>query len=162
MLRDRDEAMNRFDLVPAVGMTMDPVLLPLDTLRDDDRLFQAVQADLARRRPRTLMDGRPSTPVEVILRMLVVKHVYGWSDEATARWVSDRLVLRQFCRVYAEAVPEETTLIRWANLIPPATLPRLLDHVVTRARALNVTRGRQLRMDGTVGATNMHHPTDRT
>jgi transposase, IS5 family len=149
-------------LVPALGMTMDPVLMQLDTLLDDDRLFQAVQADLARRRPRTLMDGRPSTPVEVILRMLVVKHLYGWCYEATERWVSDSLVLRQFCRVYAEAVPDDTTLIRWANLSQPATLHRLLDHVVTLARALKVTRGRKLRIDGTVVATNIHHPTDST
>jgi len=162
MRRDRSEAMNLFDLVPALGMTMDPVLMQLDTLLDDDRLFQAGQADLARRRPRTLMDGRPSTPVEVILRRLVVKHGYGWSDEATARWVSDSLVWRQFCRVYAEAVPDETTLIRWANLIQPATLHRLLDHVVTRARALKVTRGRKRRIDGTVVATTIHHPTDST
>jgi transposase, IS5 family len=94
MRRDRDEAMNLFDWVPALGMTMDPVLMPLETRLDDDRLFQAVQADMARRRPRTLMDGRPSTPVEVILRMLVVKPWSGWSDEATARWVSARLVWR--------------------------------------------------------------------
>ena len=108
------------------------------------------------------MDGRPSTPVEVILRMLVVKHLYGWSYEATERWVSDSLVLRQFCRVYAEHVPDDTTLLRWANLIQPATLHRLLDHVVGLARSLKVTRGRKLRIDGTVVATNIHHPTDST
>jgi transposase, IS5 family len=162
MLRARDEPMNLFDLVPALGMTMDPVLMQLDTLLDDDRLFQAVQADLARRRPRTLRDGRPSTPVEVILRMLVVKHLYGWSYEATERWVSDSLVLRQCCRVYAEAVPDDTTLIRWANLIQPGTLHRLLDHVVILAQALKVTRGRKLRVDGTVVETPIHHPTDST
>jgi hypothetical protein len=60
MRRDRDEAMNLFDWVPALGMTMDRVLMPVETRLDDDRLFQAVQADVARRRPRTLMDGRPS------------------------------------------------------------------------------------------------------
>jgi IS5 family transposase len=162
MLRDRYAPMNLFDLVPALGMTMDPVLMQLDTLLDDDTLVQTVQADLARRRPRTLMDGRPSTPVEVILRMLVVKHLYGWSYEATERWVSDSLVLRQFCRVYAAPVPDDTTLLRWANLIQPATLHRLLDHVVVLARALNVTRGRKLRLDGTVVETNIHHPTDST
>ncbi len=88
------------------------VLMRLDALLDDDTLFQAVRADLAHRHPRTLIDGRPSTPVEVILRMLVVKHLYGWSYEQTERWVSDSLVLRQFCRIYAERVPDDTTLLR--------------------------------------------------
>jgi transposase, IS5 family len=71
-------------------------------------------------------------------------------------------VLRQFCRVYAEAVPDDTTLLRWANLIHPATLHRLLDHVVALARALKVTHGRKLRIDGTVVAPNLHHPTAST
>src|SRR5688500_8202525 len=162
MLRERYTPINLFDLVPTLRLALDPVLAQLDHLLDDDTLFQAVKADLARRRPQTLRDGRPSTPVEVILRMLVVKHLYGWSYEATERWVSDSLVLRQFCRVYAERGPDDTTVLRWANLIQPATLHHLLDHVVELARSLKVTHGRQLRIDGTVVATNIHHPTDST
>jgi transposase, IS5 family len=162
MLRDRYEPMKLFDLVPALSLALAPVLTQLETLLDDDTLFQAVKADLSRRFPRTPIDGRPSTPVEVILRMLVVKHLYGWSSEATERWVSDSLVLRQFCRVYVEAVPDDTTLLRWANLIAPATLHRVLDHVVGLARSLKVTHGRQLRLDGTVVETDIHHPTDST
>ncbi len=162
MLRDRYEPLDLFALVPTLGMAMEPVLAQIDTLLDDDTLFQAVKADLARRRPRTRIDGRPSTPVEVVLRMLVVKHLYGWSYEQTERWVADSLVLRQFCRVYAERVPDDTTLIRWANLIQPTTLHSLLDHIVGLARQLRVTRGRKLRIDGTVVETNIHHPTDST
>lgn len=79
MLRDRDAPMNWFTLVPTLSLALDPVLTQLDRVLDDDTLFQAVKADLARRRPRTQIDGRPSTPVEVILRLLVVKHLYGWS-----------------------------------------------------------------------------------
>lgn len=75
MLRDRYAPMNLFDLVPALSLALDPVLTQLDRLLDDDTLFQAVKADLAHRRPRTPIDGRPSTPVEVVLRMLVVKHL---------------------------------------------------------------------------------------
>ncbi len=75
MLRDRYEPLDLFALVPTLGMAMEPVLARLDALLDDDTLFQAVKADLARRHPRTRSDGRPSTPVEVILRMLVVKHL---------------------------------------------------------------------------------------
>jgi transposase, IS5 family len=162
MLRDRYEPMNLFTLVSALSLALDPILTQLDRLLDEDSLFQAVKADLSRRFPRTPIDGRPSTPVEVILRMLVVNHLYGGRDEATARWVSDSLVLRQCCRVYVEAVPDETTLLRWANVMQPATLHRWLDHVVGLARSLKVTHGRQRRLDGTVVATHLHHPTDST
>jgi IS5 family transposase len=162
MLRERYTPMNLFDLVPALSLAVDPVLTQLDCMLDDDTLFQAVKAALAHRFPRTLIDGRPSMPVEVIPRMLVVKHLYGWSDEATERWVGDSLVLRQFCRVYAEPVPDDTTLLRWATLIQPATLHRMLDHIVVLARSLKVTRGRKLRVDGTIIEPHIHHPTDST
>ncbi len=162
MLRDRYEPMNVFAVVPALSYTLDRVLAQLDTLLDDDTLFQAVKADLAKRFPRTLSDGRPSTPVEVILRMLVIKHLYKWSYDQTEHWVSDSLVLRQFCRIYFERVPDATTLLRWANLIQPATLQQLLDHVVDLARQNRVTRGRKLRLDSTVVATTIHYPVDST
>jgi IS5 family transposase len=141
---------------------MEPVLTAMDRLLDDDGLFKAMKGNLSHRYPKTLVRGRGSTPVEVILRMLVVKHLYGWSYEQTEQWVSDSLVLRQFCRVYLERVPDDTTLIRWANLIQPETLEALLEHVVALARQLKVTKGRKLRIDGTVVETNIHHPTDST
>ena len=162
MLRDRYEPQDVFKIVPALSLKMDPVLTRLDQLLDDDTLFQGVRADLAKRYPHTESDGRRSTPVEVLLRMIVVKHLYGWSYEQTEYHVSDSLVLRQFCRVYLEAVPDDTTLIKWANLIQPQTLYELLDHVTELARSLKVTRGRKLRTDGTVVETNIHHPTDST
>jgi transposase, IS5 family len=160
MLRERYEPMDLFALVPKLGVEMDPVLTQLDHLLDDDVLFQHVKADLARRYPQTTRRGRPSTPVEVILRLLVVKRLYRWSYEETEHFVSDSLVLRQFCRVYLQPVPDDTTLIRWANLIEPETLARLNDRVVALAQALKVTRGRKLRVDSTVVETTIHHPTD--
>src|SRR5919205_2527775 len=162
MLRDRYDPINLFEHIPALGMQTDAVLSQLDTLLDDDGLFQAVKHDPTRRFPRTSSFGRPSTPVEVILRMLVVKQLYDWSYEQAEQWVSDSLVLRQFCRVYLERVPDDTTLLRWANLIQPATLQQLLDHVVDLARQNKVTRGRKLRLDSTVVATNIHYPVDST
>jgi IS5 family transposase len=162
MLRDRYEPIDIFQIVPGLTLAMEPELAQLDKLLEDDTLFQKVKNDLAKRFPRTLVDGRLSTPVEVILRMIVVKRLYGWSYEETEHWVSDSLVLRQFCRVYLESVPDDTTLIRWANLVQPDTLHQLLDHVTEMAYALKVTRGRKLRTDGTVVETNIHHPSDST
>lgn len=94
------------------------------------------------------------------MRMLVVRRLYNWSFEATERNVSDSLVLRQFCRLYLEAAPDDTTLIRWANLIGPHTLERLNERVVALACQRKVTRGRKLRTDATVVETNIPHPRD--
>jgi IS5 family transposase len=160
MIRDRYDPVSLFDLVPRLRLQFEPALAVLDRLLDDDGLFQQVKADLARRRPHTSTTGRPSTPVEVVLRLLVIKRLYRWSYEETERFVGDSLVLRQFCRVYLQPVPDDTTLLRWANLIDPRTLEHLNDRVVELARSLKVTRGRKLRVDSTVVETTIHHPTD--
>src|SRR5919201_2132029 len=160
MLRDRYSPVDLFALVPALELRFEPELAELDRLLDDDQLFQQVKADLARRRPRTPDTGRPSTPVEVILRLLVVQHLYCWSYAETEQFVNDSLVLRQFCRVGWEVLPHHTTLLRWANLLQPETLQRLLDRVTELAQSLKVTRGRKLRIDSTVVETPIHHPSD--
>ena len=162
MLRDRYDPYCLFDAVPRLALRFEPELAAVDRLLDDDALFRLVRDDLVRRRPRTAVTGRPSTPVEVVLRMLVVKHLHGWSYEQTERFVADSLVLRQFCRLALEPVPHRTTLLRWATLVQPATLHGLLDRVVQLARAARVTRGRKLRVDGTVVETDVHHPSDST
>ena len=98
--------------------------------------------------------------MDVILRMLVVKRLYGTSYEETERQVSDSLRLRQFCRVYLNTVPDDTTLIRWANLIQPKTLEKFNQRITQLAIERKVTRGRKLRTDGTVVETNIRPPSD--
>ena len=82
MLRDRYDPLNLCARIPSLGRQMDPVLAQMDTLLADATLFQMVQTDLGRRFPHTADDGRPSTPVEVLLRMRVSQHLYGWRGPA--------------------------------------------------------------------------------
>src|SRR3954470_3191681 len=138
MLRDRYAPQDLFALVPAATLALDPVLARLDTLLDDDDLYQRVRADLSKRHPQTATRGRHSTPVEVILRLLVVKRLYGWSYAEVERFVADSLVLRQFCRVYLQPVPDDTTLLRWANHIGPEAVAALNARAVALARGLPV------------------------
>src|SRR5215217_2753258 len=161
MIVDRYDPMNLFEeLVPELNLQIEPELAQLNRLLEDDELFRLVKADLSQRYPNSAKLGRHSTPVEVIVRMLVVKRLYGWSYEQTERFVSDSIVLRQFCRLYLESAPDDTTLIRWANQIGPETVASLNDRAVELARSLKVTRGRKLRVDSMVVETNVHYPTD--
>src|SRR3982750_782409 len=160
MLQSRYESTDLFALVPQLGLRLEPQLEQLDRLLEDDEIVEAVRAAMARRSPRARPRGRPSTPVEVVLRMLVVMRLYGWSFEQAEFFVNDSLVLRQFCRVYLERVPDDTTLIRWAKLVGPETLQKLNDRAVELARGRKVTRGRRLRVDTTAVETEIHYPTD--
>jgi IS5 family transposase len=160
MLLDRYETDKHFERILKLTNAMDPVLAEIDQLLEDDALYQLIRHDLAKRFPRTEQTGRNSTPVEVVLRMLAVKRLYGLSYEKTEYQVRDSLVLRQFCRVYLNDVPDDTTLVRWANLIQAATLEKFNDRLTALATQLQVTRGRKLRTDGTVVETNIHPPSD--
>jgi len=122
MIVDRHDPMDLFALVPKLRLEMEPELSELDKLLEDDFLFKQVKADLCQRHPNSATLGRRSTPVEVILRMLVVKRLYDFSYEDTEHFVSGSITLRQFCRLYLEPAPDDTTLIRWANVIGPDTL----------------------------------------
>jgi IS5 family transposase len=160
MLVDRYDPEDVFARVPEVAQQTDPVLKRLDQLLEDDQLYKQVRADLGKRYRYTLVHGRHSTPVEVILRMLLCKHLYGWSYEETRERVGDSLVLRWFCRVYFQTVPDKSTLIRWTHTLRAETLHALNDRVVELARQAKVTTGRKLRLDASCVQTTIHHPTD--
>jgi IS5 family transposase len=149
-----------FAQVPELAQEIDPVLKRLDTLLDDDELYRQVRVDFGKRHRYTLMHGRHSTPVEVLLRMLILKHLYQWSYKELEGRVKDSLVLRWFCRVAFHAVPDASTLWRWEQMLRPETVHALNDRVVQLARQAKVTKGRKLRLDATCVQTNIHHPTD--
>src|SRR5712691_9900230 len=160
MLVDRYETEDIFARVPRMAGRIDPVLKELDRLLEDDELYQQVRTDFGKRYRYTLVHGRRSTPVEVLLRMLILKHLHQWSYQETEDEVDQNLILRWFCRLYWAPVPDDTTLLRWANTLRPETLHALNDRVVQLARQAKVTTGRKLRLDATCVQTEIHHPTD--
>ena len=160
MLREHYPNDKRFAEVLGCVPELSPELKKINSYLEDEKLYRLIRADLAKRRPKTCQTGRSSTPVDVVLRMLVVKRLYGYSYEKTERNVSDSLSLRQFCRVYWNDVPDDTTLIRWANLIQPKTLAKFNQRIIQLAVERKVTRGRKLRTDGTVVESNIRPPSD--
>lgn len=161
MLRDKYPVDPLFMLVLEITkIKIDPELVEIDRILDDDEIFQLIKRDLSQRHPKTLITGRNSTPVEAVIREMAVKHLYDWSYEDTAQFVNDSLALRWFCRVYLNPVCSDKTLLRWVNVIQPETLHLFNERLSNVARELKITRGRKLRTDGTVVETNIHYPTD--
>ncbi len=160
MLREHYPTDKLFEEILGYVPDLSPELVKIDSYLEDEKLYRLIKKDLSQRRPKTMQTGRNSTPVDVILRMLVVKRLYGTSYEETERQVSDSLRLRHFCRVYLNAVPDDTTLIRWANLIQPKTLEKFNERIVQLAIERKVTSARKMRTDGTVVESNIRPPSD--
>src|SRR5580704_7189680 len=64
-----------------------------DQVLADELLVAAVYEALAKRRPKSSSRGRQGTPAEVVLRLLILKHIRNWSYEALEHPLSDRLEL---------------------------------------------------------------------
>ena len=95
------------------------------------------------------------TPAEVVLRLLLLKHVRNWSYEVLEREVRANLVYRAFTRIGEEKVPDAKTLARLGQLIGPGVIQQLHERVVELAQEKKVTRGRKMRVDTTVDVATL-------
>jgi IS5 family transposase len=81
-----------------------------NVLLDDDALVSAVYDALGRRHPKSRTRGRRGAPAEMVLRLLVLKHVRNWSYAIVEREVRANLVYRDFTRVGGGKVPDAKTM----------------------------------------------------
>ena len=149
-----------FGGIPRPEELMDPVLKQLDALLDDEKLVDDVFAVLAGRHDESARLGRPSTPAEIVLRLLVLKHLRDWSYEQLQWEVTGNYVYRRFCRIDGGKVPDEKTMVRYGQLLDGDVLRRVFERVVEIARERGATQGKRLRVDTTVVEAPIHYPTD--
>lgn len=133
---------------------------PADQVLDDDPLLTTVYEALSRRSPRSRTRGRRGTPAEVVLRVLLLKHIRNWSYEVVEREVRANLVYRAFTRIGGGKVPDDTVMNKWALALGPEVIDDLHKRVVAIAREKKIVEGRKMRVDTTVVETNIHYPTD--
>jgi IS5 family transposase len=139
----------------------EPELTAIDKiLSEDERLFDEIKSVFDNRSTHSKTLGRHSMAVESIVRLILVKRLYGWTYRFTQRQVSDSYSLRHFTRIYFDKVPHYSILCRYERLIGPEPLKRLHEKIVDLAKTRKVTRGNKLRVDTTAVETNIHYPTD--
>jgi transposase, IS5 family len=131
-----------------------------DQLLGDPQIVAAVYEALAKRHPQSRKRGRPGTPAEVVLRLLVLKHMRNWSYEVLEREVRANLVYRDFTRVGGAKAPDAKTMSKWGPALGPEVVKQIHERLVEIARDHRVAAGRRMRVDTTVVETNIHYPTD--
>ena len=138
----------------------EPWMRHADQILEDEQLLQLVERELSKRMRKSKTRGRPGTPAEVVLRLLLLKHIRDWSYDILAREVRANLVYRDFTRIGGGVVPDDKTMGRRARQLGPDTVKNLHRRMVAIAQAKHIVTGRRMRVDTTVVESNIRYPTD--
>lgn len=161
MVRRRQRERSLFEVLLPDGHKLWPDWLrKIDTLLEDEAVIETVAQAMEARWPESRRRGRLGTPAEVVLRMLILKHLFDWSYDDLEREVRANLVYRAFTRIDAGEVPDAKTILKIARALGPEVIEELHGRVVEVAKRAGVTHGRRFRIDTTVVETNVHYPTD--
>jgi transposase, IS5 family len=161
MVRRRQRERSLFEVLLPDGHKLWPDWLRrIDTLLEDEAVIEVVAQSLEARWPQSRRRGRPGTPAEVVIRMLILKHLFDWSYDDLEHEVRANLVYRAFTRIDAEEVPDAKTILKIARALGPEIIEQLHRQVLEVAKRAGVTHGRRFRIDTTVVETNVHYPTD--
>jgi IS5 family transposase len=163
MVQRRQRERSLFEVLLPDGHKLWPDWLrKIDTLLEDDAVIEVVAQALEKRWPQSRRRGRLGTPAEVVIRMLILKHLFDWSYDDMEREVRANLVYRMFTRIDAGDVPDAKTIVKIARALGPDVIEQLHRQVIEVAKRAGVTHGRRFRIDTTVVETNVHYPTDST
>src|SRR2546427_1713907 len=163
MVQRRQRERSLFEVLLPDGHKLWPDWLrKIDTLLEDEAVIEVVAQGLEGRWPQSRRRGRLGTPAEVVLRMLILKHLFDWSYDDMEREVRANLVYRMFTHIDAGDVPDAKTILKIARVLGPDAIEQLHRQVIEVAKRAGVTHGRRFRVDTTVVETNVHYPTDST
>ena len=105
--------------------------------------------------------GRPSTPMEVYLRMMFLKFRHRLGYESLCREVSDSITWRRFCRIPIDGkVPHPTTLMKLTTRCGTAAVDGCNEALLAKAAEAKLLRTNRLRADTTVVPADVAYPTD--
>lgn len=105
--------------------------------------------------------GRRGLTAEQVVRVAMLKQMTSLSYKRLAFHLLDSATFRRFCKIPAFASPPgKSTLQENVKLLKDATLERLNRLIVERAKLDGIEDGNTIRVDSTVIASHIHHPTD--
>ena len=156
MLRETDPQTTIWELLlPEEAKRLPTELTQVDAYLDDERFIAPWRALFDRRL------GRPSVPIDTLLRLLYLKHRYQLGYESLCREVADSLSWRRFCRLPLDRpVPHPTTLVKLVRRAGPEVVEELNAALLEKLAGGKLLRGRKLRVDTTVVEADIDYPTD--
>ncbi|HET6257395.1 MAG TPA: ISNCY family transposase [Pseudonocardia sp.] len=156
MLRTRAPEVSLWEAVlPDEVLRLPEELARVDALLDDPVFFAPFAPFFD---PRL---GRPSTPMEVYLRLMFLKFRYRLGYETLCREVADSITWRRFCRIPIDGrVPHPTTLMKLTTRCGTTAVDGCNEALLAKAAQARLLRTTRLRADTTVVPADVAYPTD--
>jgi len=108
-----------------------------------------------------LAKGRPTIPMAIYVRLMVVKYRTGWGYETLVREVSDSLHLRRFCLLALHhRTPHESTVRKLTRRLGSQVVDDLIRGLIRQSLRERRFRPRAMRVDSTVAEADIRYPTD--
>jgi transposase, IS5 family len=156
VLRESDPQTTIWELLlPEEAKRLPAELQAVDAYLDDECFIAPWRVLFDRRL------GRPSVPIDTLLRLLYLKHRYQLGYESLCREVADSIGWRRFCRLPLDRpVPHPTTLVKLVRRAGPEVVERLNSALLGKLADDKLLRARKLRVDTTVVEADIDYPTD--
>jgi IS5 family transposase len=156
MLQLKPETPDLWDsILPEELRKLPEELARVDILLQDERLMEPFLRDFSQ------TQGRPGVPISTYLRLMYLKFRYKLGYETLVAEVSDSIAWRRFCGIgYQQRVPDASTLIKLTHKFGDETLAEIHNLIIANLRERKLVRGRKIRTDTTVIASDIHYPTD--
>jgi transposase, IS5 family len=137
-------------LLPEEVRRLSPLLEQVDRWLDDEAFFAPFREHFSP------LFGRPSIPMEVYLRMMLLKYQYRLGYELLCREVSDSISWRSFCRLNLDgSVPAPSTLSKITTRCGADAVLGLHEALLVRAAAARLVQTGKVRADTTVVSANV-------
>lgn len=149
----RDPQSTFFDLAVAKRGGSNPVLETINREIDFTQAEQQVAATYG-------TGGRAACRVSVLLRIMILQHLYGLSDPQVEEQIKDRLSFLKFIQLDAhESVPDETTICRFRQRLIECKLhEQLLEMLNAQLAARGYILKRTTLVDATIVQSSRKRP----
>ena len=153
MQTNRNEQPTFFDLAVQARGAANSVLETITREVDFSEAEQRVAATYGQ-------GGRPACRVGVLLRVMILQHLYGLSDPQAEAQINDRLSFQKFVRLAAdEPVPDETTICRFRQRLIECRLhEQLLSMLNSQLEARGYLVKRTTLIDATLVESSRKRP----
>lgn len=132
-----------------------------DILDSNPIIIEKVLQDLNKGKKFSRRKGANGMSAEQVLRSLIVKRLFGYSYEDLAFHIVDSQTLRRFCLIgIADKGFKKSALNKNIKTISDITLKEINDILALYASSEGIEKGREVRIDCTCVASDIHSPTD--